>query len=639
MVIYPSKEYISVLSDTHATIGRALASGNMARLARAIVKVPDLLASVTDCICKMINKECETLCRPSSCSILRNTGDTSLGTFAVTSAAAELKESAPTVWKLLSACSCPQWRSKVVSDQLSARLVTAAACLLKARNQQMSALQYIVSIVLHNSGAKKKAFTRLNRLGMAMSHKRTLVKLHQMAAKFDTSLVDWKQSIESSNTCAQSSDRSQLHYTQSSESREEGTVNTRSLAAGCSTASDAAATTIDGVDDLLGCRTLFQVTGDNVDLEIKTKFMTLDRRNKSLHWFNIMATDERVVPPYILQTVGPRCSILSVPDSEFFPAVVDYQHLRSDFVILVSRVVVQNLAAFAPFSKFVVNHIDHEHSVEASQKSQRHCLGLLELNENKQQDMVEILSHINNRYVPYQYKEDDDHAFQPSEPIMHLQFGGDQLTAERARNSKKAVINGQKSHERLEALLPHAEDFHCMMNFVDLIYSKFYHTNSSSDVGTMYQLRNKVDRRNVLTDTKKNYRACNSFLQDVLDGYIVACAMKHFGISSPDDIDAIPPGLHDDLREAWFLSEMLNIVDTSVLQWKHLEKDAAMFQEAIGHGVHAYGETVVLTGDHQNQQTVPLPSCLQPPLEVNVTDQTESANFTATHFPSSTARG
>ena len=102
-----------------------------------------------------------------------------------------------------------------------------------------------------------------------MSHKRTLVKLQQMAAKFDTSLVDWKQSIESSNTSAQSSDFSQLQYvTQSSESSEVGTVNTRSLAAGCSTESDAAATTIDDINDLLGCRTLFQVTGDNVDLEI-----------------------------------------------------------------------------------------------------------------------------------------------------------------------------------------------------------------------------------------------------------------------------------------------------------------------------------------------------------------------------------
>ena len=43
--------------------------------------------------------------------------------------------------------------------------------------------------------------------------------------------------------------------------------------------------------------------------------------------------------------------------------------------------------------------------------------------------------------------------------------------------------------------------------------------------------------------------------------------------------------------------------------------------------MHMHGETVVLTGDHQNQQTVPLPFCLQPPLEVNVTDQTESADI------------
>ena len=264
--------------------------------------------------------------------------------------------------------------------------------------------------------------------------------------------------------------------------------------------------------------------------------MTLDRRNKSLHWFNIMATDERVVPPCILQTVGPRCSILSVPDSQFFSAVVDYQHLLSDFVILVSRVVVQNLAAFAPFSKFVVNHIYYEHSVEASQKSQRYCLGLLELNENKQQDMVEILSHINNRYVPYQYKEDNDHAFQRHQnPLCTCSL--------EVTNSLLNVLETQRKLSSMArspiSVWKHCchmqKTSHCMMNFVDLIYSKFYHTNSSSDFGTMYQLRNRVDRRNVLTDTKKNYRACNSFLQDVLDGYMVACAMKHFGISSPDD--------------------------------------------------------------------------------------------------------
>ena len=36
--------------------------------------------------------------------------------------------------------------------------------------------------------------------------------------------------------------------------------------------------------------------------------------------------------------------------------------------------------------------------------------------------------------------EGENLEHQPSDSIIHLQFGGDQLTAERARNSKKAVI-------------------------------------------------------------------------------------------------------------------------------------------------------------------------------------------------------
>ena len=36
--------------------------------------------------------------------------------------------------------------------------------------------------------------------------------------------------------------------------------------------------------------------------------------------------------------------------------------------------------------------------------------------------------------------EGENLEHQPSDSIIHLQFGGDQLTAERERNPKKAVI-------------------------------------------------------------------------------------------------------------------------------------------------------------------------------------------------------
>ena len=115
----------------------------------------------------------------------------------------ELAGSAPTFWKLLTAAACSQWQSPTMCSSLLTRLSVAAGCLLKTRNQRMFALQYIISIVMHNSGAKKKAFMRLNRLGLALSHKRTLVKRKQIASTFDSAIIHWKECIESTHRLGQ----------------------------------------------------------------------------------------------------------------------------------------------------------------------------------------------------------------------------------------------------------------------------------------------------------------------------------------------------------------------------------------------------------------------------------------------------
>ena len=48
-------------------------------------------------------------------------------------------------------------------------------------------------------------------------------------------------------------------------------------------------------------RYLFQITGDNVDLEIKAKHMTLVRRNKSLHQGrHVLGAREGASPPTFL---------------------------------------------------------------------------------------------------------------------------------------------------------------------------------------------------------------------------------------------------------------------------------------------------------------------------------------------------
>ncbi len=121
------------------------------------------------------------MCTPLSNCVLRNTPLSELASLKIETVADKLAGSAPTFWKLYTAAACSQWQSPTMWSSLLTRLTTAAGCLLKTRNQRVSALQYIISIVMHNSGAKI-TFTRLTRLGLAMPNKRALVKLQQTAS-------------------------------------------------------------------------------------------------------------------------------------------------------------------------------------------------------------------------------------------------------------------------------------------------------------------------------------------------------------------------------------------------------------------------------------------------------------------------
>ena len=80
--------------------------------------------------------------------------------------------------------------------------------------------------------------------------------------------------------------------------------------------------------------------------------------------------------------------------------------------------------------------------------------------------MVDIMHHI-HKYVPlcsYSEKEDviglDEAVDVPKANIHTILFGGDQLTACRARCAKKVMANGNDPIQRLEGLKPTVEDWH-----------------------------------------------------------------------------------------------------------------------------------------------------------------------------------
>ena len=90
-------------------------------------------------------------------------------------------------------------------------------------------------------------------------------------------------------------------------------------------------------------------------------------------------------------------------------------------------------------------------------------LGVQCKNETRGDEMVEIMSHL-HQYVPTVDSSEDmaSSEYKSSESVKYhkILFGGDQLTAARARSSKMHMANGQTPDERLEGLIPMAEDWH-----------------------------------------------------------------------------------------------------------------------------------------------------------------------------------
>ena len=102
-------------------------------------------------------------------------------------------------------------------------------------------------------------------------------------------------------------------------------------------------------------------------------------------------------------------------------------------------------------------------------------LGILLKNENRGDEMVEIMSH--HQYVPsHQYIKKvfvtgTGQEVDVSEVIFKkILFGGDQLTATRGRSAKRARSNSLSSITRLDGLEPNASDFHVQLNLLDVSY-------------------------------------------------------------------------------------------------------------------------------------------------------------------------
>ena len=121
--------------------------------------------------------------------------------------------------------------------------------------------------------------------------------------------------------------------------------------------------------------------------------------------------------------------------------------------------------------------------------------------------MIDIVGHV-HQYVPMK-----DGVF----------FGGDQLTVERCRSAQNAKIQSVNPKDRLQGLIPKAENWHARVRFLQVNISEF---KSFCDKCTMHQIKILLNRSNAVLDPKSNFNTYTDFLDLITD--VVSCRSNDF---------------------------------------------------------------------------------------------------------------
>ena len=140
-------------------------------------------------------------------------------------------------------------------------------------------------------------------------------------------------------------------------------------------------------------------------------------------------------------------------------------------------------------------------------------------------------------------------------------FGGDQLTVSRSRSAQSARCNDDVTEERFGGLIPITEDWHArmtlmrvrvvLMNAACILYrfignlEALISRRSSTERGTLYQLKNLINRSGVPADPGDNMKAVEDFLVVVLHSHVVTAANAIPCGAGATDVDSLSKSIVD----------------------------------------------------------------------------------------------
>eukprot|EP00731_Ephydatia_muelleri_P006704 Em0003g952a len=566
VVTYNGCEKRYVLSPKRERIGKSLGRNFKRAFAQHSLESQEMGKHLLARIHKMIRVEMKNVLKESTVTVTDSDRDL-FTTRTWESHYTELQRIAPVLLGILDAC-IPKH-----SSRRQCIIAGVIAILVKSHGRSTLA-HFFTSLVLYSGHAAKQVYSRLQKLGLCLSITSTLKLLDVLGTNHDHIVMGWVKELSKLTTTSHGfitglptaqmfNDSVSSTYSSfgvdslaenlyastppSSPSLSEhsfvGNISPITPEVSCVSSDESddipsepneyppqstpvpAGIDNEGNEEWYG----FRLVGDNVDKNVKPRDMRLNSQTTSLHYFHTYAVKDRICFSH-LSTDPIEIVQDSINFEMFYPTVGDNTELVSNLETLVARMFVQRIPGLQSLSAEATPHIKHLYSKQMALKSE---VTLDVCAEGGHTRAVEVKLH-NFSYIP---------------------LGGDQLTIARIRGSQSILSNSDNGEERLEGFVPVIEDWHTKMCFMEglefghdiapfllidaqVIWKRLYSSCSGMDTGTLFQLRNVINRRNVITDVSKDLIACEEFMQLATIAHVVSAAIHIAGVTNMSELSS-----------------------------------------------------------------------------------------------------
>lgn len=227
-----------------------------------------------------------------------------------------------------------------------------------------------------------------------------------------------------------------------------------------------------------------RATGDNLDMTIRALDVTSTHKNRDLHYFATNMIVNRLEFPN-LSKESPTKDLKRLNLTTFLLNDGELRNLRSNYMILVGRVLIEFLCSFSFLKSILSKHIDHRFSAQMAKKSTIVSMPILLHNEkeysgvvyilrayerwiaeiygkadalkDQEQDIRELLDMVNGQQSDPDQPQSRRVHNDPNDPLRgsRVPVEGDQLTRVRLARARDLVAGNRTAVERCDHTTPY----------------------------------------------------------------------------------------------------------------------------------------------------------------------------------------